>query len=178
MLRSLAIGAVMLAVTACVGPSLTAYYKLPPATTVTLRRTLNVPADSARVFLQHGAVVAKTRLHIYDAHCDFELRQVSGGTARIEPDTFTVTRVTVGDEQVVLRQPVRYAALRFSNDDEGMPPLVSRYVDYWLHSPRQPQVLRLTCHGGFDFEGRAKLPTAAEIRAALGDYAALGEAGD
>ncbi len=162
----------------CAGPGIAnqaVYYRVPAAATVTLHQRLQVPAGTARVFLQDGAVVAKNRLHYYYPSCDFEVYQVSDGSARIEPATFAVSRLSVGDDLVVWRRsPLRYAALRFATNDDGMPPLVNRYVDYWLRSARQPQVMRLTCHGGFDFEGRATLPTAADIRKSLGAYASLG----
>ncbi len=164
---------------ACAGPGIAhqaVYYRVPAAATVILHQRLQVPAGTARVFLQDGAVVAKNRLHYYYPSCDFEVYRVSDGSARIEPDSFSVTRLSVGDDLVVWRRtPLRYAALGFAGDDDGMPPLVNRYVDYWLHSARQPQVMRLTCHGGFDFEGRATLPTAADIRTSLGVYATLGD---
>lgn len=170
--------AALLLLAACVGPggaNQAAHYRVPATATVTLHQRLQVPAGTARVFLQDGAVVAKNHLHYYYPSCDFEVYRVSDGSARIEPDSFTVTRFSVGDDLVVWRRtPLRYAALRVATDDNGMPPLVNRYVDYWLHSARQPQVMRLTCHGGFDFEGRATLPTAAEIRTSLGAYATLG----
>lgn len=169
--------AVCATIAGCVGPGIAnqaVYYRVPVVATVTLKRALTVPAGTTRVFFQYGVVVARARLHMYDAECDFEVLRVSDGTARIVPGTFAVTRITTGDDLVVMRRrPLHYAALRLMGDD-GMPPLVSRYVDYWLHSPHQPQVRWLTCHGGFGFEGRAKLPTAAEIRRSLGDYVSLG----
>lgn len=147
--------------------------RLPVGTTVVLNQPLTVPAGQARVFLQGGRVIERVRLRQYYPHCDFEIRQVSDGSAGIAPDRFTVTAVTEGEEPVVMRQTLHYAGLRLSDMQQDGVSMVSRYLHHWLHSPRQPQVLRLTCHGGFDFPGRAQLPTVAEIRYALGEVVTL-----
>lgn len=150
------------------GPS----YRILPGTMVALAEPLAVPAGQARVFLQGGEVRAKRRLAVYRPHCNFELRQVSDGSARIEPDHFTITDVRTGDEGVVMR-PVLHPATFWQVEGDDHPGQVSRYVHYALRSARQPQVLRLTCHGGFDFPGRAELPSLEDIRQALGRYAAF-----
>lgn len=147
-------------------------YRLPAGTELVLRETLVVPAGSARVFLQRGAVVAKARLDYYNPHCNFELREVSDGTARIEPDVFFITRVTVGFEEVVGRELPHYAGVGLPTFDD-MRPFITRYVRHDLNSAVQPQVMRMTCHGGFDDSWWAELPTLNEIRAALGTFATV-----
>lgn len=52
--------------------------------------------------------------------------------------------------------------------------LVSRYVHLYLESKRQPDVMRLTCHGAFDFMWDAELPAVNEMREALGEVVTLG----
>ena len=139
----------------------------------TLHQTLKVPEGHARVFLQGGEVVAKARLEQYQPHCNFEVRAVSTGDHRIEPDTFVVTRVTEDEEQVVDRmRPQRYASLLASAD--GMEFVtITRYVQHALHSERQPQVMRLTCHGGRDEPWQVKTPSISEIRQVLGEFVTL-----
>jgi len=137
-----------------------------PGSSIVLHRAVTVPAGSARVFLQAGAVLAKTRLNTYLPHCNLEVREVASVPLDIEPDTFTVRSVAEGEESVVGINGERYAARLRVTDDT--PTMVSRYVHYQLHSPRQPQVLRLTCHGGMDFPGRALPPSLGEMRQALG----------
>jgi len=143
-------------------------YRLPVGTTLVLQQDLAVPAGHARVFLQQGRVVEKHRLDIYRPHCNFEQRTVSDGTARIAADRFTVTAVSMGEDFVVQRRPLVYAALRLVGDDDS-PSMVNRYFHHALESVRQPDVMRLTCHGGFDLPGVAQLPTLADMRAALGE---------
>ncbi len=148
------------------------YYRVPVNSLVTLTQALTVPAGKTRVFLQHGKVVAIGKLDQYRPHCDFEVRMVSDGNRRIEPDSFNVTRVEVGDDFVVSRAPRVYAALVIVNDSD-QPSMISPYVHHWLSSAKQPQVMRLTCHGGFDYPGMAQYPTVNEIRESLGTVATL-----
>lgn len=137
-----------------------------------LHESLIVPVGHARVFLQGGKVVAKVQLNRYHPHCNFEVRSVSDGTLRIEPDTFLVTGIEEHMEEVVTRrQPLRYAA--FSMEDFDSMAMITRFVRHWLYSERQPEVMRLTCHGGFDDPSEALPPSIAEIRQALGKLVTL-----
>lgn len=147
-------------------------YRLPLTSVVVLQQALPVPAGHARVFLQGGAVVEKHRLNPYRPHCNFEQRAVSDGTAVIAADRFTVTAVSVGEDFVVQRRAYVYAALRLAGDDDS-PGQVNRYLHHRLASDRQPEVMRLTCHGGFDLPGLAQLPSLVDMRAALGEVAVL-----
>ena len=143
--------------------------------TFVLHEALLVPAGHARVFLQSGKVVSKTQLDRYRPHCNFETRVVSDGTLRIEPDTFLVTDVEEYEEEIVSRpQPIRVAALAGDDGDVGgMISMITRFVRHWLYSERQPEVMRLTCHGGFDYPLDALPPSVAKIRQALGSYVTL-----
>jgi hypothetical protein len=150
--------------------------RLALGSTITLHQTLNVPAGHSRVFLQFGEVVAKIKLDQYQPHCDFEVRSVSKGEETIRPDTFTVTKVMEDEEEVVGRQsPQHYASLDSDLSLGGgeMLPMVSRFVRHTLYSVSQPQVMRLTCHGGFDDPWEVKTPSVSEIRRVLGAIATV-----
>lgn len=148
--------------------------RVSPGSTIVLHKPLTVPAGHARVFLQGGKVVAKTRLKRYYPHCNFEVRQVSDGHLRIEPDTFIITDVTSGEEEWVSRQPtLRPAAWEIDGDGADGAVLLIRLVQHRLHSTRQPQVMRLTCHGGFAEPWKVAYPSIRDIRRSLGDYATL-----
>jgi hypothetical protein len=138
-----------------------------------LHQVLHVPAGHARVFLQDGQVVAKAKLERYQPHCNIEVRTVSRGASYIEPDTFSVTAVMEDDAEVV-RGPQwrRYASLLFSGGDWDSV-MLSRFVRHTLHSSRQPEVMYLTCHGGFDEPWRVEAPSISEIRQALGELVTL-----
>lgn len=146
--------------------------RLPVGSVVVLHQDLVVPDGHTRVFLQGGAVVEKHRLKAYYPHCNFEQRTVSDGKAVIAADRFTVSAVSVGEDYVVQRGNLIHAAMRPVADDSHVG-MVNRYVRHRLESARQPQVLNLTCHGGFDFPGRVEPPSPADIRAALGGLVSI-----
>ncbi len=148
------------------------YYRLPVGTNVVLQQELAVQAGHTRVFLQQGKVVAKNRLDIYRPHCDFEQHAVSDGTAVIKADRFRVTAVSSGEDLVVQSDPLIHAGWNLVGEFDGVT-LVNRYVQHTLSSPGQPQVMRLTCHGGFAFPGQALTPSLTEMRAALGEVVAI-----
>jgi len=153
--------------------------RIPPGSVITLHQTLKVPAGHARVFLQNGKVVAKHRLNQYYPFCDFEIRSVSDGTLQITADTFTVTKVIDNETEVVSTpSALRHVAWGMGHEiqDDGMP-MVTRSVQHRLHSPRQPQVMRLTCYGGFSDPWKVAYPTITEIRHALGEIATVKLAG-
>jgi hypothetical protein len=140
--------------------------------TLILLQDLTVPGGQARVFLQAGQVVDKTQLNIYQPHCNFEQRRLSDGSAVIAVDRFEITAIREGEDFIVQRHSLRYAALSMGGGDYG-PSHVNRYLHFALSSSRQPDVMRLTCHGGFDLPGLAQLPRPSEMRAALAGYVEL-----
>lgn len=147
------------------------YSRIPAGSRIVLHKALSVPQGHARVFLQGGEVKAKAKLNRYYPHCNFELRDVSDGTLRIEPDTFFVTRVTEGEEMVVRRQgPLRRVGFRSDRDSASM---ISRFVRYRLGSESQPRLMRLTCHGGFADPYEAQYPGISDIRKALGERVSI-----
>jgi hypothetical protein len=125
------------------------------------------------VFLQDGVVVAKREVELYQPHCNFEVRSVSAGDSRIEPDIFVVTALMEDEEEVVERQGIRrYASLVATADDMGVITL-TRFVRHTLQSARQPEVMRLTCHGGFAEPWQVDYPSISEIRQVLGKLVTL-----
>lgn len=169
--------AAALTLASCAGPvadESSPYSRMPVGTTLVLQQDLAVPAGHARIFLQHGKVVEKRRLDVYYPHCNFEQRAVSDGTAVIKADRFRVTAVGMGEDYVVQRDrdALIHAGWSMAGEFGGVS-MVNRYVDHTLGSPSQPQVMRLTCHGGFAFPGEAETPSLTDIRTALGVVAAI-----
>lgn len=148
------------------------YSRIPVGSTVTLNQALPIPRDHARVFVQDGRVVTKTGMNPYYPHCNFEVATLSDGSTRIEPDSFVVTGIRLDEVEVVHRsRPVLVASLMLADggEDGGGPPPTSRVVHYLLHSEQQPDVMRLTCHGGFAEAWEVTYPSVAEIREVLRD---------
>jgi hypothetical protein len=148
------------------------YYLIPVGATVVLQQDLTIPAGHARVFLQRGKVVEKRKLASYYPSCNFEQRAVSDGTAVIKADRFKVTAVKRGEDYVVQRDPLVHTGWSMAGEFGGVS-MINRLIQHSLFSPSQPQVMYLTCHGGYDFPGRAELPSLTDIRSALGEMAAV-----
>lgn len=141
--------------------------------TIVLNEALTVPAGHARVFLQNGKIKTKVKIERYRPHCNFEVRNVSDGSLQIEPDRFVVTDLIEDEEEVVeKRGPVQYAALKISGGMDTVT-LTSRFVRHSLNSASQPDVLWLTCHGGFADPFDVEYPSISDIRKALGEWVTL-----
>lgn len=141
--------------------------------TVVLNETLKVPPGHARVFVQNGLVKAKVELDRYRPHCNFEVRDVSEGDIQIEPDRFVVTALIEDEEEVVhKRGPTQYAGLEIGGGMDSFT-LTSRFVRHRLHSERQPDVMWLTCHGGYADPFDVDYPGISNIRKALGKWVTL-----
>lgn len=156
--------------TSCAAPVIdetSQYYGLPVGTTVVLQQDLTIPSGNARVFMQFGKVVAKTRLKTYQASCNFEQHDVSDGTAVIRADRFRITAVARGEDLVVQKGGLRYASFRIADDGSNVS-MVNLYIRYALSSPTQPQVMHLTCHGGFAMPNDAELPSQIDVQRAVG----------
>lgn len=148
------------------------YYRMPVGTSVVLHQDITVPAGHARVFLQYGKVVAKHRLDTYYPHCNFEQRAVSDGTALINADRFRVTAVRSGEDLVVQREGLLHSAWRVMGEFDGIS-MVNLYIRHSISSPSQPHVVSFTCHGGFEFQGKALTPSLTDIRNVLGVVATV-----
>ena len=51
--------------------------------------------------------------------------------------------------------------------------MISRFVRHKLYSDTQPEVMRFTCHGGFDEPWQAETPSINDIRQVLGKLVTL-----
>lgn len=150
------------------------WMRITPGSSIILNQAVAVPKGDARVFLQAGKAVDKARLNQYHPHCNFEVRSVSDGNMKIEPDTFLVTDVVTGEEEVVTGPSLmRPMVQRVSFESAEGSNMISLYVRHRLHSERQPQVMRLTCHGGFGDPSEVHYPSVSDIRNALGDIATV-----
>ncbi len=147
---------------------------IPAGSQVVLHEPLEIRAHHTRVFLQGGEVIYSGDMDQYYANCNFEVRERLDKPQTIESGRFMITSVQLDEDIVVqLKQP-RYAQLfaGFRSQGPGKPP-VARVLHHWLGSERQPQVMRLTCRGGFAEEHEALWPTLEEIRAVLGGKASI-----
>ena len=157
-----------------VKPDTASYYYLPPVgTLVELKRPLTIPPGRARVFLQGDRV--GQGYDQYEPNCNFEIRTLSEQPQVISPESFLVTKLQrVTEEVVLLDEPMRVAGIELAGlyGDMGST-MITRGVHLWFGSDTQPDVMRLTCRGGFDEPWRAQPPSIDEMRMAVAAYARI-----
>jgi hypothetical protein len=153
------------------------FYPVPSGSTLTLTRSVTIPADQVAVYLQGGEVVPAGRINQYYPHCKFELihRRDTGQTVR--PDDFEIIKVvretghSVALAGLQLAQMSVGIGINVGMDRDGSS-LQTYSTRLMLRSARQPQVFRLSC-------GQAALPhegqhvSINEMRKALGNLFTL-----
>ena len=111
----------------------------PRLTEVTLNTEFRIRPDRASEIIQYGEIVSRRQLLEYYPHCIFELRTTSESARTVHPDTFTVTGI----------QRDRYMAwlggAMLASAGGGDYNMVMSTTTISLHSPRQPEVFRLSC---------------------------------
>ena len=157
------------------------FYPVPSGSTLTLTRSVTIPANQVAVYLQGGEIMPASRINQYYPHCKFELihRRDTGQTVR--PDDFEIIRVVQETGHSVALAGLQTAqmsvgiGINVGMDRDGSS-LQTYSTRLMLRSARQPQVFRLSC-------GQAALPhegqhvSINEMRKALGNLFTLELAG-
>lgn len=140
---------------------------------VQLLEPLHVAPGRARIFLQRGEIHRKYSVNEYVPQCSFEVDSVAHMGMTIEPDTFRITGVQRILEEVVYLRKRHVASQSIAMFEDTGAALVFAGYHFWLDSPRQPGVMRLTCHGTYADLPEAQPPTLLEIHEALGKVAQI-----
>jgi hypothetical protein len=150
---------------------------IPPGSTLTLNRPVQIPQDRARIFFKGGQVrPAGANL---GPSCGLEVRTLSrDGPQTVPAGTYRIARVQNYWTQVAWREPPGTVRLRLASatSDGGSPMIQEGYHLYLTDGP-DANVMRLTCLGMLDDMWKARAITLAEIRASLGAVATLELAG-
>jgi hypothetical protein len=150
-----------------------AWAAIPPGSTLTLNRPVQIPQDQARVFFLSGQV--RPAGASLGPSCGLEVRTISrDGPQSIQAQTFRITRVENDWAEVARFErsaPVHWQRAQ-SSPGGGGSPMIQEGYHLWL-SGADPNVMRLTCLGMLDDMWRARAITLTEIRAALGTVATL-----
>jgi hypothetical protein len=122
-------------------------FRIPPDSRLVLNKELTIPAATAHVVLQHGAVGPAA--NEWEVNCRFEVRDL--GPRVIQPDTFLITRW--GSQRDWVNEP---NTLRF-------------YKFFNLKSERQADIQPMVCqYWSYPLIGRPL--TIRQVQEALGEY--------
>jgi hypothetical protein len=150
------------------------YYPVPVGSKLVLNQPLDFPADDVSLFIQ-GKPLSYFSANKYYAYCKFELWTRLDKARTIQPDTFTITRVSRESRytQRETNPAVMKAAWRTASRDDsgGIGYEITSWVMY-LHSDKQPDVYRITCEHWQDPNEATPL-SIAEMRKAFGDVFTL-----
>lgn len=130
-----------------------------------LRQTLTIPADALVVYLQQGRV-SSGGVNQYQPNCTFELRHKRAVSQQVQPDKFLIRQFGA--------QRSDTGALGFYIGGPGdlfgadAPSFTIATTVFYLHSPKQPDVLALRCQQWQPW-GEARYLSRADIQNALGD---------
>lgn len=116
-------------------------YTTAPGSVLVLNRDLEIPAGSARVYLQGGGVRVFNEIDPWYPHCWLLSRLVAEAPQVVRADRFQIVRVHRGVEQAAVPAA---GMVRVSGSDGG-PPAYNFSTLLELASARQPQVMRVEC---------------------------------
>ena len=144
---------------------------------VTVPQRIEVPGGQTRIFFQRGEIIKKVSdIDLYKANCNFEINTLAETPRYIEPSTYTVTRTTRQEREVVLFKPRQYASLAIGGlvgkGDDG-PGMYFEEVRMTLKADNPSDIRELACRGVMTDPQWVEPPTLAEIREALGKHATI-----
>ena len=173
-MRQCMLSVVALWLTACqplaLQDEISPHYLPPLGSRLILNRGITIPPNQLSVYLQHGKILPSRDVDAYQPNCKFELRDIFEYAQHITPDQFEIYKIQ-RDSQLVLSQPITIATLgRMSDGDAPMAEIYS--TTFYLRSPKQPQVLYLTCQHWDDPSTGSHL-NIKQIRKTLGDIMSL-----
>jgi hypothetical protein len=118
--------------------------------TLILHKPIDIAPGQARRFMQHDHLLSRAELDERYPHCRIEVRTLREQPYRIEPGQFAITRVQRDIEAIAYREGIQLASIGalpvLAMSDDG-PTDMMEFVMLYLHSPTQPDVLRLVCAG-------------------------------
>ena len=148
------------------------FYTIPEQSKLIVNSDIVIPARELKVYVQ-GSRIANDAAKLYP-YCIFELRERKANAQLIKPDVFTISRVSRNIDYIagIVEPSFQLASneniLIISPNGGDGPGLVTYATYMYLHSPNQPEVLRLICAQLKDFDPLSKHLSIDQMRAALG----------
>jgi len=146
------------------------YFDVPLNSKLTLKQAVEIPPNQAGVYMQDGKVLPKSLIDQYYPHCRLEISELSTTTQKVEPDTFNIYRISY-DEDYSSRE-LRFAASSNFILVGGGASSQSYATLMYLHSTRQPNVVRMVCQHWEDPTDAQHL-SILQMRKAMGDIVTL-----
>ncbi|MGD8639579.1 MAG: hypothetical protein PVG89_03070 [Gammaproteobacteria bacterium] len=158
-------------------PGPLAYQTVKPGATLTLHQPLTIEPHSAGVRIQYGKVIPHKLLDQWYPNCRFEVLNPRETKQVIQPETFTITRVTyenylVRADSVMLAQVGIGISIGGVGGDGDAPTADVYTTFFYLESETQPDVSRLLCEYWED-PADARHLMLEEIQQALGDIISI-----
>lgn len=156
------------------------YYRVPVGSKLVLRESVTIPPSLAGVFLQGGQIKPLSQINQYYPYCKFELWKIRDAPQTVQPDEFTITKVTQEITHSVDAGQIQLADIAIgigihAGMDDG--PSVQTYATRLnLRSEKQPEVFRLSC-GQWAYPATGQHVSISEMRRALGEIFTLRLAG-
>ena len=143
------------------------YFKVPVDSRLALDQELIIPANTDRIYFQHGQVRSFQDTNEYLAYCALQMRTRKDTAQTVRPDEFVVEksyRQTI--YQLALGEPLLLAQVGGGGD--GVMEYRVMVTIMELLSTSQPDVIRLTC-GKWDLPPDAPHITIRDMREELGN---------
>jgi hypothetical protein len=147
-----------------------AYYSGFVGSTIRLHMPLVIASDKVSVYMQWGKLMDFKFLDLYQPSCKFEIRTMQQRSRIVEPDQFKIVRVIRDAEFVEYNR--QYLASLLMTFFDNSPTAVVYSTELYLHSEKQPDVLRLTCSYWEDPMDASHL-TVNQIQEAMGNILTL-----
>jgi hypothetical protein len=152
------------------------WVEIPPGSTLTLNRPVQVQPGRARVFLMdRGSPAARES----GTSCVLEVRRIDDEDIQTIPaGTVEITRVQdyIALVSSLVPTPTLDRRVRFqlaAHGDSGGSQMIRPGYHFWLDNSQDPNLMRMTCLGRLDDPAYTRAPALAEIQSVLGDVATL-----
>ena len=128
------------------------YYDIPITTKISLLKTVTIPAHTAHIYFQGAVITSPKDTNQYHPHCRFDVRMKSETAQTINPNTYTLRRVSSNYDVV------------------SLPDLRYYYTEFMLYSAKDTNVLSLKCGQWSSYDDMSTYLTIKQIQETLGDY--------
>lgn len=131
------------------------YFEIPLSTKVSLLKPITIPANSAHILFQGGEIKSAQDTNQYHPFCRFEVNQLSDTSQVIQPNPYSLMRIS-SDFDVV-----------------SMPDIRLYYTEFFLSSDNDRNVRSLTCGQWSTISDSSTYLTIKQIQQSVGSYMSI-----